>query len=530
MPEMFVLLIGGIALLLIGGVALYGFLNQRRQQRTMTREDLETLAQSQSQTQRTPGLRDSASPAPTVEEGGAVPEEEDEPLELDDALHRQDTEEGVPTAPYSPAPQQQDKSIDDVHEVPAVDDDALDTQEWLDRGATEELPSTSALEGLLQEDDTGSKRLKKQDVLQALEERAEQEREQATADERPAASEETLDNAPGSGQTGAAPDEDEEAEDTVPFGDFRAQQNRPDDGDARSTQQAGTEAAVATKTHFSAYYPRQAAAKTTYGLYVYAHLPDALDVVQRDVRDFVDELGGDVPRPVAADETLQLAEDTLLTIMPEAEGLEFEPVAVVKRWRAPLTRFDFTFTPSLGQAGDLLTGRIAVLVAGIEVASIPFTTEIIPAEPVLRSDAQPENPLAAAKFTHSPPVSLYERIFISYAREDKAIANAYRLAQMAIGHEVFMDSYSIRSGEHWQAALARAIDSADIFQLFWSQASSSSDAVRHEWQYALQYKCSETRCVGFIRPVYWETPMPPPPQELSHLNFRYVPFGSANAG
>ncbi|MDQ7027464.1 MAG: toll/interleukin-1 receptor domain-containing protein [Anaerolineae bacterium] len=87
-----------------------------------------------------------------------------------------------------------------------------------------------------------------------------------------------------------------------------------------------------------------------------------------------------------------------------------------------------------------------------------------------------------------------------------------------------MDSYSIRSGEHWQAALATAIDESDIFQLFWSENSSTSTNVRHEWDYALKYKCADNHCVGFIRPVYWQQPLPPPPPELGHLNFRFVPF------
>ena len=29
---------------------------------------------------------------------------------------------------------------------------------------------------------------------------------------------------------------------------------------------------------------------------------------------------------------------------------------------------------------------------------------------------------------------------------------------------------------------------------------------------------------GFIRPVYWSKPMPPAPDELGHLHFRFVPL------
>jgi hypothetical protein len=83
----------------------------------------------------------------------------------------------------------------------------------------------------------------------------------------------------------------------------------------------------------------------------------------------------------------------------------------------------------------------------------------------------------------------------------------------------------VAKGEDWRSALASAIDQSDIFQLFWSDNSAGSPNVRDEWEYALQHKCPETRCVGFIRPVCWNDPIKPsPPEELGHLNFKYVPL------
>ncbi|MBZ0287245.1 MAG: toll/interleukin-1 receptor domain-containing protein, partial [Anaerolineae bacterium] len=159
-----------------------------------------------------------------------------------------------------------------------------------------------------------------------------------------------------------------------------------------------------------------------------------------------------------------------------------------------------------------------ITVSGVEIAHIKCPMEVV---------AQPRfkiaNPLAAAKLA-TQTARMYHRIFVSYSRKDTQVAEAYRLAQMAIGNDVFMDSYSIRVGEDWRAALARAIDDADIFQLFWSSHSAESENVRDEWDYAIKYKCPDQNCTYFIRPVFWDKPMPPPPQALSHLNFRYVPF------
>ena len=64
------------------------------------------------------------------------------------------------------------------------------------------------------------------------------------------------------------------------------------------------------------------------------------------------------------------------------------------------------------------------------------------------------------------------------------------------------------------------IVNADVFQLFWSTNSIESDFVRQEWEFALNLGRP-----SFIRPVYWEEPMPErteiglPPASLRALHF-----------
>jgi len=125
--------------------------------------------------------------------------------------------------------------------------------------------------------------------------------------------------------------------------------------------------------------------------------------------------------------------------------------------------------------------------------------------------------------------ALHKRIFVSYSVKDKAVAEAYRFAQLALNNDVFMDYYSLQSGANWQAALADAIDTADIFQLFWSKHAAESQHVRDEWEYALQSQADTSDASGFILPVYWRAPLTPPPGELSHLHFRFVQFTVADA-
>ena len=78
------------------------------------------------------------------------------------------------------------------------------------------------------------------------------------------------------------------------------------------------------------------------------------------------------------------------------------------------------------------------------------------------------------------------------------------------------DVHVLRSGEIWDPALLKKIEEADMFQLCWSHNAKKSRYVEQEWRHALQ----QDR-LGFIRPTYWEKPMPDPPPELSDIHFAY---------
>jgi hypothetical protein len=62
------------------------------------------------------------------------------------------------------------------------------------------------------------------------------------------------------------------------------------------------------------------------------------------------------------------------------------------------------------------------------------------------------------------------------------------------------------------------INDADIFQLFWSSNSAGSTHVEREWRYALRLSRE-----AFVRPAFWEVPMPAPPESLRSLHFYRLP-------
>jgi hypothetical protein len=87
-------------------------------------------------------------------------------------------------------------------------------------------------------------------------------------------------------------------------------------------------------------------------------------------------------------------------------------------------------------------------------------------------------------------------------------------AYSVLGIDYIRDIAALRSGEAWSEAILAKIPTADIFQLCWSHSAKTSRFVEQEWRAALKY---ERR--NFIRPVFWETPMPAAPRELAHLHF-----------
>jgi hypothetical protein len=286
--------------------------------------------------------------------------------------------------------------------------------------------------------------------------------------------------------------------------------------------------APAPRANFSAFYPTDAIPNQRYGLYIYAHTSEQLATIQADAAKFKDELGGEVNTPRTARQSAALEIGTPITVIPECNGLEFDPPTLTRKWHGDWTRFGFEFRPTPNAIGDILFIRVSVQVSGIEIAHIKCAVEVnaAPDVPVVVAVPEVSNPLAAAKY-RSRSATLYQRIFISYSRKDSRIAHAYKLAQQAAGNEVFIDVDGLRAGEDWRAGLAQAIDQADILQLFWSEHSAASDYCRYEWEYALGYRCPDAQCAGFIRPVYWQKPMPKVPTELGHLNFKYVPLDAA---
>jgi hypothetical protein len=82
------------------------------------------------------------------------------------------------------------------------------------------------------------------------------------------------------------------------------------------------------------------------------------------------------------------------------------------------------------------------------------------------------------------------------------------------------DVMTLKSGQSWSDELLRMIEQADVFQLFWSTPASQSPYVEQEWRHALGL--SGQKGAAFIRPIYWERPLPKVPEPLQRIHF--APF------
>lgn len=263
------------------------------------------------------------------------------------------------------------------------------------------------------------------------------------------------------------------------------------------------------EVNFSAFYPREVAVEKWYTLLVYTYVPSVMESVREDARKFEAEIGeiGE-SKPVTS---TQLARGTEITIVPTCEGVKFNPERVTFQWLEDQHRARFRLRADASLAGMAGNARVTVYIGPLIVGTLKMGMLFNETEAALGPVRSEET---NARMYHQ------DEIFISYSHRDTDVVRLCKKAYESLGHNVLIDFETLRAGQNWNAELMRMIERANIFQLFWSENSSKSEYCRQEWQYALGLKRSE----GFIRPVYWQEPIPAPPEELSAIHFDFAPF------
>ncbi len=261
----------------------------------------------------------------------------------------------------------------------------------------------------------------------------------------------------------------------------------------------------AEPVRFTAYYPKEVAPKAWEPMVAYVYRPRATDSVAADATR---RLGAKVEeyRNAGDDARQPIAEGATITATPRLEGFQVNPPSLSVGFYEDMHPFEFKLRADTAPLDQAVNGMVTFTVEGVIVADIPLS--IFVGERVTTAP------------TASAPTKPYDAVFCSYSRKDLPVVERVERAYKILGLDYLRDMMSIRSGEQWSDALEQLIGRADIFQLFWSSASSASNHVEMEWRHALSLA---GKPANFIRPVYWEQPMPPVPDPLSHIHFAYEP-------
>lgn len=223
--------------------------------------------------------------------------------------------------------------------------------------------------------------------------------------------------------------------------------------------------------------------------------------------------GGQAPRPVGADARHGLTRGTQLRIVPDLPGIQCNPGEVLVHWWEPVHQAEFRLLAAPGQVGRVVRGAVRIWCGPLIFGEVSVALRIAPD----RAAAQPP-PVPT-------PISPYRKIFPSYSHLDRRVVAVFAEAARALGDQYLQDVLALRSGERWNSRLLELIEDADVFQLFWSHNSMRSRYCQQEWEHALAL-----RRPAFVRPLYWEDPMPAdpgnglPPATLRELHFVKVPL------
>ena len=258
---------------------------------------------------------------------------------------------------------------------------------------------------------------------------------------------------------------------------------------------------------FSAQCPRAMSPGAWHPLYVYVYHDSAEDAVSEDISEATKQPIRDRPVQLASSNSESSGQPTHLVVsLAETPDIHLNPekmtIGVYDSWH----RFEFQVRPIAVPVDTHVETRIDVT---LDCALAVPITDLQLAFDVVR-DAHGAAPI----ITES---TAYRKIFACYSSRDTAIVKRLEEVAAAMGDTLLRDAVELRPGKNWARASLQLIEEADIFQLFWSSNAKDSEFCRFEWEYALSLGRP-----NFIRPVYWEDPMPEPPVALQCIHFQRI--------
>ena len=257
-------------------------------------------------------------------------------------------------------------------------------------------------------------------------------------------------------------------------------------------------------------YPEAVAPSSWSTVDVFLYLRDYREVVETEIRRLQDREGLDYSG-VSSEFPKSLPPGCPIRISLQSDSLRTNPSELTINWYEPYNRLPFRISPvdetNVGYSASL---NVDIFADDLAVASMRLAIAV-------NSNVRCEHAKRAAS-----DAAWYEDIFASYARENLPIVRHLKERYEALGLYMFIDLEDLRSGAAWQTALREKISGSDLFQLFWSDHARQSKYVADEWRHALGLR--EVKGARFVRPVYWDEPIPPVPEDLADINFRKITF------
>jgi hypothetical protein len=259
---------------------------------------------------------------------------------------------------------------------------------------------------------------------------------------------------------------------------------------------------------FAAYYPEAVKPNHPYVLIAFVFFDFAREQVDQIAKGYAAMMGGTQASANVISQ-IKIPVGSLITFVPVVEGIRFNPPEQLITWQSWYQSATFLFTTPTALP-QTLTGRVLVYQGPLIIGEIPLSMQVVTVDqPVSTTPGK------------SGEMQRLQPVFASYSHRDTPVMEYFRRSYERLGQKMLVDVYDLRSGEHWADRLLEMIGESAVFQLFWSYHSAQSKYCRQEWESALKYLDERPR---FIRPVWWQHPMPAPPPELSGLHFQRVPL------
>jgi hypothetical protein len=258
------------------------------------------------------------------------------------------------------------------------------------------------------------------------------------------------------------------------------------------------------KVEFAAFAPRTVTPNCQFILDIWAYLPEQYS----SVFSIAKNLGRDLK--IGQKNAVTISWGAILTINIEVPQLKIDdPVDTLVWTGEPANTSYIIEVPEDVRIGNY-GGTAVIGHEGLTIAKLKFVISV--------------SPVKSANYVDSSSETIYHKTaFASYASADReeVLSRVQGMKKIAPQLDIFIDVFSLRSGDDWEDKLAQHVPNKDTFFLFWSQHAARSLWVEREWRLALAKKG-----LNYIDPVPLEEPQfCPPPLELERLHFSDMYLG-----